>query len=343
MISVDNYHYLHAYAVRADGSVWAWGMNNRLGTLARDPKTWRAPREYFAGLESYIEPGGPVENLNGTPYPIEVFKPDGSSFDDAVQVVTHTGTTLVLTSGGEIWGWGYPARVWPWPDLQAGDNIFGKSEKYYQPVMSVVSEVAAPAKITRLDIAQTFAAGMADDGTVFTWGWNNIASLGHGEMETTNPPGRIRDTRDMRDFPEDSWPWISEGRYLQNVKEVALVDNGTLILKEDGRVFYQGTHYTGDGRYVSTEKMRQTIITPENVPVLNPVLRRDGTQFDNIAAITSDRGYRMYMLDEDGVFWHWGRDIESRSQDSYYGLYPERLPFARFDKDLNEWVEIHPR
>ncbi|RAV22131.1 chitobiase/beta-hexosaminidase C-terminal domain-containing protein [Paenibacillus contaminans] len=148
----------HVLAVRADGSLWAWGSNisGELGIGTADPEAH--PKPIRIGLT-----------------------PEGQRFKQAAaggyidEAGIPRGFSIVLDESGHVWVWG---------DNGSGQLGLGDTESRYSPALNDdlnnISDVYAGGK---------FAAALSEawDGYVFydlyTWGNNDQGQLGRSSVE----------------------------------------------------------------------------------------------------------------------------------------------------------------
>ena len=153
----------HSVALRADGTVWAWGLNKK-GQLGDGTTT------------DHAEPQ-PVSGLSGV-----------------IAVAAGRHHSLAVTDAGTVWAWGEgdyrqlgnngvdtaltPGRVQEWvagTDTQAG---------YTRDLTGVQAVAASP----------VHSVALKADGTVWTWGTNTYGQLGIGgtlSKATAQPVGGL--------------------------------------------------------------------------------------------------------------------------------------------------------
>jgi alpha-tubulin suppressor-like RCC1 family protein len=117
-----------AYAIKRDGTLWAWGHN--------------APPLDLLGTS---------QDVRNSPVPIRV-----PGMNNVVQVSTGTTSTVfVLKADGTVWGWGLG---WSW---QLGTNSLESSNIPTQlPNLSGIKKIAIGA----------YRLALKDDGTLWSWG-----------------------------------------------------------------------------------------------------------------------------------------------------------------------------
>jgi alpha-tubulin suppressor-like RCC1 family protein len=136
----------HSLALKADGTVWAWGANGdgQLGTgdnnLAFHPLQ--------LGLSNIIAIGGGDQH------------------------------SIALKSDGTLWGWGQNGAG------QLGDGtIIGpnQSTMYWSPVQNPLIS-----GVTQIAVTERGTIALKSDGTVWGWGYNEFGITGNGTRSTAN-------------------------------------------------------------------------------------------------------------------------------------------------------------
>jgi RHS repeat-associated protein len=147
-----------SYAVRSDGTVWAWGSTIGLGIGT------------FTGPDTCYELGFP-EPCSKTPVQV-----GGLSGVTMATGGTHLG--MALQSNGTVWTWGFGDAG------QLGNGTTGRSAVAVQ--VSDLSNAIAIAATNPLNSEAT-AAALRADGTVWTWGYGGDGQLGNGTTDQINP------------------------------------------------------------------------------------------------------------------------------------------------------------
>lgn len=227
----------HTLAVKADGSVWAWGSNSqgRLG-IGTTGGTYATPIQVPALTNVRYVAAGYSHSLalrsDGT---VWAWGDDanGKLGDDAaitnqsspVQVagvsnIRHIATgmfhSLAVRSDGTVWAWGNDATG------QLGNN-------------ATLADQPTPVQVSGMANVQHVAAGMMHslavrtDGTAWAWGSDQYGQLGDGAALTTRPT-----------------PVQVTG--LSSIRQVAAAGSGgsySLALRSDGTVWTWGDNSYG--------------------------------------------------------------------------------------------------
>jgi alpha-tubulin suppressor-like RCC1 family protein len=191
---------LHTLALKNDGTVWAWGWNN-VGQL---------------GNGSFTTTGCQCIST-----PVQVHDPsDPSGFLQGVTAIAAGGDHgLALKSDGTVWAWGFNGSG------QLGNANTGTNS--HTPVQ--VHDPSDPSNflqnVAAIDAGASHSLALKNDGTVMSWGANNVGQLGNG----TSSPGASSNVP----VPVSN---------LSGVTAVSGGGNLSLALKGDGTVMSWGSN-----------------------------------------------------------------------------------------------------
>lgn len=187
----------HSVALRSDGTVWTWG-DNHYGQLGYDNVS-KSKHEYLS-------------------VPSQV-----ASLDNVKAIASGGFHTVALKSDGTVWTW--------------GDNQFGQLGHTSTDDLTNFK----PKQVDGLNNIKAVASGknhviaVKEDGTVWTWGFNDSGQLGYCTatddcFKSSYAPTQVK---------------LSNGNPLTGIKAAAGGGYHTVALKEDGTVWTWG--YNEDG------------------------------------------------------------------------------------------------
>ncbi|KKU34963.1 MAG: RCC1 repeat-containing protein, partial [Candidatus Wolfebacteria bacterium GW2011_GWC2_46_275] len=277
----------HSFALKDDGTVWAWG-DNYSGQLGDGTTTDKTTPVQVVGLTG-------VESIGGGFYFSVALKNDGTIWTwgantygqlgngsttgsrsipaqvvglaDVSAISAGFGHTIALKNDGTIWTWGYNTSG------QIGDG-------------TIVNRLT-PAQIAGLTGVGIIGTGnnhslvVKTDGSVWTWGKNDIGQL--GDNTATN---RLTPTQVWSSVPSG---YFSGGKIPTSATTttIAAGDNFSLALKTDGTAWAWGHNYykqLGDGSTIQKSAPSQALTSGEISSV-------DGGQYHTI------------FLKTDGTVW----------------------------------------
>jgi alpha-tubulin suppressor-like RCC1 family protein/flagellar biosynthesis protein FliR len=195
----------HSLALRSDGTVWAWGQNSS-GEQGVDP-----------GLNS-------LDNC-GTAIPCSLVARQVPGLSGVTSIAAGASFSLALKSDGSVWAWGLNASS------QLGVGFTGQAcgsllkPCSWTPVQ--VTGLGAGSGVVQVAAGSAFAMALKADGTVLTWGLNNVGELGNGTTTSSSTP--------VQAFGPGS-----------AVTQITAGDAFALALKGDGSMSSWGNNKTGD-------------------------------------------------------------------------------------------------
>ncbi len=221
----------HSLALQKDGTVWAWG-DNWYGQLGDGTREERATPVKVAGLSGLTA------------------------------VAAGNGHSLALDRAGTVWAWGV--------------NYFGQLGDGTQDVRATPVPVWSLPLVLAPTGARTAAGGAHSlqvhaDGTVSTWGRNQVGQLGDGSTAPRSTPVQVKG--------------------LADAVAVAGGQDHSLALKSDGTVWAWGTNAAGQ---LGTGTPSDNQGAPQQVSEL--------TRMVAVAA----NGKHSLALKDNGTVWAWG-------------------------------------
>ena len=179
-------------ALKDDGTVWAWGYNAQ-GQLGDNSQiTKYAPVQVLGeGADGYLK--------------------------DIVYIAAGTNFSAAINKYGEVYTWGLNSNG------QLGD---GSTTNRYTPirVKANLSGIIKVACGTNHMIAQKA------DGTVYTWGLNNLGKLGDNSTVQRNIPVQML---------------ANTEEYISDAIDVEVTKNNSYVLKADGSILAVGAGANG--------------------------------------------------------------------------------------------------
>lgn len=185
----------HTLYRRSDGTVWAWGLNNKSqlgdGTTTSSPTPVQAAAGVLSGITAVaagnehslaLKSDGTVwawgSNSNGQlgngttagsqPSPVQV-----TGLANVRAIAAGVNFSLALKGDGTVWAWGYNGSG------QLGDS--STTERLTPVQANVAAQVAIAAGFDH-------SVSMTSTGTVWAWGNNSNGQLGNGSTTNSSTP-----------------------------------------------------------------------------------------------------------------------------------------------------------
>ena len=295
-------------ALKADGTVWAWGNNNygQLGLNTTSTKILKPTKinlnnvvdiacgDYFTlflkqdgtvwatGLNS----SGQLGNNSKTTK--EIIPVKVKDLSDIIKIATGNAHALALKSDGTVWAWGGNGS------RQLGDGTTTKR--------------LAPVQVQNLQNIKEISAGMNTSfavdsyGDTYAWGSNTYGKLGLGKTTTVKAPEMIWDVR--------------------NVSTVSTKNDFTLLLTEKGDVYSFGLNTDGQLGLGNTEKQ----ISPKKINSLS-----------NIEYISAGYDHALAKR-SDGTVYGWGKGAyyQFGNENKAKQLYPIKIKYDTESQEITD-------
>ncbi len=199
-------------AVRSDGTVWAWGENNK-GQVGDGTTTDRTTPVAVKGPGGTGVLGGVVAVSGGYEFSVAL-KADGTVWgwganDDgqlgngtttnsAVPVQVKGLAGVVAVAGGVD---GYHAlalkadgTIWAWGDNYDGQIGNGTTVDAVLPTqVKGAGGAGVLTSMVAIAAGETHSLALRSDGTVWAWGYNGYGQLGDGTTDTRTTPDKVTD------------------------------------------------------------------------------------------------------------------------------------------------------
>ncbi len=284
-------------AEKADGTIWAWGMN-QFGQMGNGTVTpFSSPPNSVPVQVSNSQPGGPI---NG-----------------AAQITCGYQFGAALTTNGTVWVWGsgthgeqgtgtttsnyIPVQVpgltnitqisagwfhilarkadgtaWAWGNNSDGEIGDGTTSGAFSPV-----QLLNLSNIVAVSGGDSHSSALTADGTIWKWGRNDLGELGNGATNSSANPFPAKIITDKF------------GNSFGNVVTMAARDYHNIAVKADGSVWMWGANDQGQcGNGTQNDTWRPTPVVGLGPRVPLPLNIAWGTPgFANLSWLCSTGQY----------------------------------------------------
>ena len=311
------------FAVKNDGSVWAWGSNKEGlfadGTTEDAITPVRVPN--LSGVKSIataLPPSGVGSTVYATKTDGTVWAWGANGYGQLGNGTTAPSTTPVQVKGlsgvqsisvprGTVYALKTDGSVWAWGDNHSAgvgtvlvDNM--GMNLSYSPNAVQVTKLAGVNSLAMIDDNIVFA--LQDDGTVWAWGYGYRGELGNGTQDYTPTPVQVQGLTNVKTIAA-STSWLGGG-------------GAGHALKSDGTVWSWGSN--GDGQ------LGNGVAGDSSVPVLTAGL--SGVR----ELAYSPYGATTFAITTAGAVWAWGGNSSGQLGDGtttpYDSSDPTILPKA---------------
>ncbi|MBL9191582.1 MAG: fibronectin type III domain-containing protein [Opitutaceae bacterium] len=274
----------HSLGLRADGTVWAWGLNtngqlgdssttNREAPVAVSALTGVAAVSAGASHSLALKTDGTVRawglNTNGR-------LGDGTTTQrtSPVAVSTITGITAVAAGGSHSLALKSDGTVWAWGLNTNGQLGDGSTTQRTSPV-----QIASFTGVIAIAAGTSHSLALKSDGTVWAWGLNTNGRLGDGTTTQRTSPVQVST--------------------ITSITAIAAGGSHSMALKSDGTVWNWGLNSNGQlGDGTTTQRTSPVQIG----------------SFGSVASIGAGNTHSL-AVKSDGTTWSWGLNSNSQLGD----------------------------
>jgi alpha-tubulin suppressor-like RCC1 family protein len=277
-IASGGLHGEHTIILKSNGTVWAWGKNDKgqLGVTSSET-CW----------------GHPCSTM-----PIQVSGGEaGTEFlTDIIAIAGGSGHTIALRNDGTVWAW--------------GDNGVGQlGRPTTAEICGNYSCSSTPVKVHGLTDVVAIASGghhntaLKSDGTLWSWGYNNLGQLGVGPTSCClATPVQVKGGETGTEF-------------LTGVVSMANGFYHTIALRNDGTVWAWGGGSLGRLGRLTTEYCGPVECSTTPLQVSGG---DTGTAFLTDVIAIANGSHHNIAQKSDGTLWSWGYNASSQLGDGTF-------------------------
>ncbi len=300
-----------SYALKSDGTVWAWGNNSngQLGdgtvTSSSTPVQVKGPggtgvlngiiaiagnNRHILALKSDGTVWGWGYNFNGQlgdntitdrSTPVQVKGAGGAGFlSGVIRIAAGSLHSLALKSDGTVWTWGANASG------QLGDGTIIQSKTPVQ--VKGVGGTGFLTGVTSVFGGTDHSLALKSDGTVWAWGNNSNGQLGDGTVTSSSTPVQVKG--------------VGGTGVLSGISSISAGNKSSRTSDSSGNVWVWG--YNGFGQ------LGNNTITDSSTPI--QVKGVGGVGFLTGIIATSGDTNCSFALKNDGTLWAWGNNTNGQ-------------------------------
>lgn len=351
-----------SYALKADGTVWAWGAN-AAGQLGDGTTTSRPTPVQVSGLTDVVgiaagSAHGIAVKSDGTVWAWGANGSgqlgDGTGATRFVPTIIAGFTGVVAVAAGELHSLALKAdgSVWAWGENVSGQLGDGTTTARFAPVM-----VPALTGVSRIAAGYRISFAIEDDGTgsgpLWAWGANGTGQLGDGSTLARSSPVQVNGVTDAiaisagLDFAlairrdVTVWAWgsnvsgqLGDGTNGTRLSPVALVFASGVSAVTAGR--YHSAAATNDGRVWTWGSDAWSTLgdgaADRNYP--QAISGVSGT----LAIVSSANALHTVALQWDGTLTAWGNNGSGQLGDGTTTVRPTPVGVSGLTLATNTWL-----
>ena len=303
----------HVIALTAEGTLWVWGGNDK-GQLGDGTTTDRPTPTAIAGLSNVVAINAGVGHSSALLLDGTVWTWGNNEFgqigdgtignrDKPTHIAALSGVITLTSGGGHSLALTESHHLWTWGQNHFGQLGDGSGDNSMSPLLishdiqgmpliiyvapeedpnaedtapeegeePIEEEPRAPALIAAL----THSLLLNSEGKVWSWGYNHVGQLGHGNLASRSRPQQIA--------------------ALGEIDQLAASVSHNLALSATGELFGWGENLFGQLGDGSRESR------------LLPVLAQLPPELGEILQIAAGGGHSLAVAG-DGTLWSWGRN-----------------------------------
>ena len=324
----------HMSALKADGTVWTWGLNTN-GQLGTGDNNQKASPVKVTALENItdisvgeynticVKNDGTVWSFGHNGYgilgdgtssdrnvPVQVIKENGQELGNIVKVATRNYKTVALDTQGYIWTWGGQENSYTARKITELQDIIDISANYAVNIKGEVFSINTleklqAEKVIRVSEGATHTVFLRNDSKAYALGENSKGQLGVGDVKKYETPELIKST-------------LGTGE-LKSIREIKAGNEFTIAVLKNGEVYTWGSN--------ENYKLATTQET-------NQVLPKKNENFEDILSVDAGTNNGV-VINNEGFVYTWGLGEYGANGNKLFSTTSEPVLVGRQDVGLN--------